>query len=141
MTAQELYQEVILEHGRFPRNASLLLHPTHQAEGSQPLCGDLCTMHCVVQNGVLTDIGWEGQGCVLSRASASLLSEYVQGKTETELRQVTLEVTEFFLKKGDQPLCRELEILAPVRALPLRVKCVLLPWQTLKQALHLDLSL
>jgi nitrogen fixation NifU-like protein len=132
----ELYQEVILDHNRKPRNFGQLTSPTHSAEGYNPLCGDRLTLFLDMRDGVLADIAFEGSGCAISKASASMMTEALKGKTTEEAvelfgrfhRLVTGE------SPGGAPLGK-LVVFSGVREFPMRVKCASLAWHTLKAAL------
>ena len=140
---RDLYQEVILDHGRHPRNRRLLQGANHLAHGENPLCGDKLTVF-VKQNdqGVIEDVSFEGQGCAISTASASLMTEVMKGKTEAEAER--LFGSFHALATGEEAPPAEgledemdrLEVLAGVREYPVRVKCATLAWHTLQAALH-----
>lgn len=140
-----LYEQVILDHNRNPRNYPK--NPpgaTHHAHGYNPLCGDEFTLHLRVDNGVIADVGFEGAGCAISTASASLLTEAVKGKRLDEARTLFAGVRRLLTGEGagddagDNALgaIGKLEILAGVHEFPMRVKCASLPWHTLVAALE-----
>ncbi len=131
-----LYEEVILDHNRNPRNYPK--NPpgaTHHAHGYNPLCGDEFTLHLRVENGVIADAGFEGAGCAISTASASLLTEAVKGRTVEEARRLFAGTHALLTGEGAAGDIGKLKILAGVRDFPMRVKCATLPWHTLVAAL------
>jgi nitrogen fixation NifU-like protein len=132
-----LYEQVILDHNRNPRNYPK--NPpgaTHHAHGYNSLCGDEFTLHLRVENGVIADAGFEGAGCAISTASASLLTEAVKGKRVDEARRLFAGVRHLLTGEGEQAELGKLEVLAGVHAFPMRVKCATLPWHTLVAALE-----
>jgi nitrogen fixation protein NifU and related proteins len=135
---RELYQEVILDHNRKPRNKGAVDEATSSAEGHNPLCGDNVRLTLRCDNGVVTEIAFDGQGCAISTASASLMTEAVKGKTIEEAE--ALFRTFQALVTGNEPLLEDdalgsLNALAGVRDHPVRIKCATLPWHTLHAAL------
>ncbi len=140
---KDLYQEVIVDHNRAPRNFGHLAAPTHRAEGFNPLCGDRLTIELAVDaDGVIRELAFDGQGCAISVASASLMTEAIKGRTLAEAEPLferfhTMLTTavESDLLNGDDSLGK-LEALAGVRAFPSRVKCATLCWHALRSALH-----
>lgn len=139
MDLRELYQEVILDHNRHPRNRGKLEAPTAEAHGHNPLCGDVVVVRLKVENDRVTDVRFDGQGCAISTASASLMTEAVKGKTldeaEATFREFQRMVTETG-EAGDHSQLGELEALAGVREHPVRIKCATLAWHTLHAALE-----
>jgi nitrogen fixation protein NifU and related proteins len=133
----DLYQELILDHNKRPRNFRVLDHPSHQAEGYNPLCGDRLTLYLDVNGGVVTDVGFQGSGCAISRASASLMTDAVRGKPVDEVRALFERFHRMVTTAPDQTVddLGKLLALAGVRAFPMRVKCASLAWHTLKAAL------
>ncbi|MHB8346521.1 MAG: Fe-S cluster assembly sulfur transfer protein SufU [Acidiferrobacterales bacterium] len=139
MTAdlRSLYEEVILDHNRHPRNFQHVPPgASHVAHGYNPLCGDEFTVKLRLDNGVVTDIGFEGAGCAISTASASLMTESVKGKTVEEARALFDSVHEMLTGKSDTGPLGKLQVLAGVREYPARVKCATLAWHTLQAALE-----
>ena len=141
MDPRELYQDIILDHGRHPRNHHALAHPSHFAHGHNPLCGDRVTVFVELDGDRIKDVSFEGRGCAISTASASLMTEVLKGKTLAEaealFRQFHAAVTG---EDGTPPpgLEDEMERLAPlegVRAYPARVKCATLAWHAFEAAL------
>ena len=134
----DLYQEVILDHNRRPRNFHALANASHRAEGYNPLCGDRLTLYLSVSEGVITEAAFEGAGCAISKASASLMTDAVKGQTVTEARALFERFHHVVTTPPDQPVedLGKLSVLAGVREFPVRVKCASLAWHTLKAALE-----
>jgi nitrogen fixation NifU-like protein len=140
---RDLYQEVILDHGRHPRNRRPLVGANHLARGENPLCGDKLTVFVKLNDqGVIEDVSFEGQGCAISTASASLMTEVMRGKTEAEAEKLfgsfhaLATGTEAVAAEGLEDEMDRLEVLSGVRDYPVRVKCATLAWHTLAAALH-----
>ncbi len=135
---RELYQEVILDHSKRPRNFGRLEANNRRAQGHNPLCGDRLSLYLIVEDGVVKDVAFEGNGCAISLASASLMTELVKGKGEAETR-VLFERFHQLLTSEDADLdpldFDKLAVFAGVRAFPVRVKCATLAWHTLTAAL------
>ncbi len=134
---RSLYEEVILDHNRNPRN--YMKNPpgsTHHAHGFNPLCSDEFRVHVKVEDGVIRDIGFEGAGCAISTASASLMTEAVKGKTVAEAEALFRGVHDLLTHEGPAARLGKLEILAGVHEYPMRVKCATLAWHTLHAALR-----
>ena len=137
----DLYQEVILDHNKRPRNFRTIESPTHRAEGYNPLCGDRITLDLSLDDrNRIADIAFEGKGCAISQASASLMTDMLIGRTVNEAEKL---MSGFLhLVKGEEsndlpPEDRErLEVMAGVSAFPMRVKCATLAWHTMKSALE-----
>jgi nitrogen fixation NifU-like protein len=137
---RDLYQEVILDHHKKPRNFHKLEGANHRAEGFNPLCGDKISLFLKIENGVVSDVGFVGSGCAISTASASMMTESLKGKTEA---QVTALFDRFHnLVTGKTPSDADpaglgkLAVFAGVRNYPMRVKCATLCWHTLRAALE-----
>jgi nitrogen fixation NifU-like protein len=135
---RELYQEVILDHNRSPRNFGPLEDADLRADGHNPLCGDRLSIAVKVSDGVVTDVRFEGSGCAISKASASLMTEGIKGKTLDET-QVLFDrfhrlVTDRTVSTPD-PELGKLAVFAGVRDYPARVKCAILAWHTLRAAM------
>jgi nitrogen fixation NifU-like protein len=136
---RDLYQEVILEHAKAPRNYRELDQPVAKAEGYNPLCGDRCTVFINQKDGVIHDISFQGNGCAISKASASMMTQALKGKTLPEAEEmfktfhgmVTGQKAE-----GDTSDIGKLKVFAGVSEFPARVKCATLAWHTLEAALH-----
>ena len=137
---RELYQQVILEHSRNPRNYKELEDANHTAEGYNPLCGDQLTLFVVVENDVIVDVGFKGSGCAISKASASLMTGAVKGKTVAEAESLFAGFREMVTSEHDADIDEEaldkLAVFSGVREFPVRVKCATLAWHTLHAALE-----
>ena len=136
---RELYQEVIFDHNRSPRNFGKMDDADRVAEGHNPLCGDQLTLYVRLENGVIADASFVGHGCAISTASASLMTEAVKGRTVDEVESLFRDF--HALLTGVPPEGRDfgkLEVLAGVREFPVRVKCATLAWHTLHNALTGD---
>jgi nitrogen fixation protein NifU and related proteins len=137
---RELYQEVILDHSKRPRNFGELPGANRSAEGYNPLCGDRETVFVRLEDDVLEDVGFRGTGCAISTASASMMTDAVKGRTRAEAetlferfhRLITGQDGE---KERAAPELGKLAVFSGVREFPVRVKCATLPWHTLKAAL------
>jgi len=136
-----LYQEVILDHNRQPRNYGELTATDHRAEGNNPLCGDRLTVDLTLDSGRIVDVKFRGQGCAISTASASLMTEAVKGKTVDEASALFEGFHQMLT--GDPSVPAEasgelgkLAVFSGVREFPIRVKCATLPWHTLRAALR-----
>ena len=133
----DLYQEVILDHNKRPRNFLRIDSPSHHAEGYNPLCGDRLNLYVQVDGDVITDLAFQGSGCAISKASASLMTDALKGRTVVEARTLFERFHVTVTTPPDQPVedLGKLSVLAGVREFPVRVKCASLPWHTLKAAL------
>lgn len=135
---KELYQEVILDHNRNPRNFGVLEHPSCQAKGHNPLCGDQLRLYVQIDAERIVDIKFEGKGCAISQASASLMTEALIGLTIKEAEHLFELVHELLTNESfdskELPSLK-LQVLAGVRTYPARVKCASLAWHTLMAAL------
>ncbi|HKN84038.1 MAG TPA: SUF system NifU family Fe-S cluster assembly protein [Pyrinomonadaceae bacterium] len=136
----ELYQQVILDHNKKPRNFRKLEAASHTAEGYNPLCGDQLTIYLEVADDQVRDVGFEGSGCAISKASASMMTQAVKGKSKKEAENLFREfhsmVTGELNEELDENNLGNLKIFAGVREFPVRVKCATLPWHTLHAALN-----
>jgi nitrogen fixation protein NifU and related proteins len=133
---RELYQEVILDHSRHPRNFGPCPTCNHDAKGHNPLCGDRLNVYLDVQGDTIRDAHFEGQGCAISMASASLMTDMVKGKTTAEARKLFDQFHTLVTGgEADGADLDKLEVLAGVRDYPVRVKCATLAWHTLAAAL------
>ena len=142
---RELYQEVILDHNKRPRNFGPLDQPSHSADGDNPLCGDKVKVYLTVEDGLVSDVAFEGAGCAISTASASIMTETIKGKSVAEVRELFSTFHE--LLTGDPsttpefgPELGKLAVFAGVREYPVRVKCATLAWHTLEAALSTSAS-
>lgn len=143
---RDLYQEVILDHGRAPRNHRRPPAPDREVEGYNPLCGDMLTLYLRVDNeGRIADAAFEGKGCAVSIASASLMTEVVKDRSLAEAERLfenfhRLCTEDDFLPisatAADEDAMERLQVLSGVRQFPIRVKCATLAWHTLHAALH-----
>jgi nitrogen fixation protein NifU and related proteins len=137
---RELYQQVILDHNKKPRNFRKLETANHTAEGYNPLCGDQLTIYVNLENDRVTDVGFEGSGCAISKASASMMTQAVKGKSkeqaDTLFKEFHSMVTGELDEENDENTLGNLKIFAGVREFPVRVKCATLPWHTMHAALH-----
>jgi len=134
---RDLYQDVILDHYRRPRHRGALVDANRRAQGFNPLCGDQLTLYVRVKDGVIEEVSFEGSGCAISTASASLLTESIKGKTEREAEALFDRFRELVTQDDvtPHPGLGKLEVLAGVREFPVRVKCATLAWHTLRAAL------
>lgn len=132
----ELYQEVILDHNRRPHNFRVIEAATAKQEGYNPLCGDRLTLYLTVDGDVITDVAFQGSGCAISKASASLMTDALKGKTVAEARELFDRFHEMITSNPDTPAADlgKLSVLAGVREFPTRVKCASLAWHTMKAA-------
>lgn len=137
---RDFYQEVILDHYRKPRNYSTLDSATCHAQGHNPLCGDRVEVFLSIgHDEVLQDITFQGAGCAISTASASLMTEAVKGKTLKQVRELFEGFHKMMTAKDEESVWDDLgklEVLSGVRQIPVRVKCATLAWHTLKAALE-----
>ena len=133
----ELYQEVILDHNKRPRNFGTLEAPTHHAEGYNPLCGDRLDLFVRVDGDTIADVRFKGSGCAISKASASLMTDALKGHTVAEAHELFERFHRMVTTPPDRPVedLGKLSVLAGVREFPVRVKCASLAWHTLKAAL------
>ena len=133
----DLYQEVILDHNRRPRNFGRMEGATHHAEGYNPLCGDRVAVFLSVENDRIANLAFDGSGCAISKASASLMTDRLKGCTVVEARDLFDRFQRMVTTPTDQTVedLGKLSVLAGVREFPVRVKCASLAWHTLKAAL------
>jgi len=134
----DLYQEVILDHNRRPRNFHVLADASHSAEGYNPLCGDRLTLYLKLADGTISDVSFEGAGCAISKASASMMTDAVKGRTMMEAGALFERFHKMVTTPPEQPVedMGKLSSLAGVREFPVRVKCASLAWHTLKAAME-----
>ncbi len=136
---RELYQQVIIDHGRHPRNHGVLANPTHQKQGHNPLCGDKLELFVCVENDSIKELKFVGNGCAISMASASLMTEHLKDKKISEVLQIFQQFHELMTEDAhDVELLGKLSVLAGVAEFPARVKCATLAWHTLNAALAED---
>lgn len=146
MALEDLYREVILDHYRNPRNKGHLDEPTSTAQGVNPLCGDEINIDLRIDGGVVTEVAIDGQGCSISQASASMMTDAIKGKTVEEVAELTSKFrTMMSLEEGEDPglnpdrpgeVLGDIEALQGVRQYPVRIKCASLGWTTLMDALE-----
>ncbi|MEZ5591527.1 MAG: SUF system NifU family Fe-S cluster assembly protein [Gammaproteobacteria bacterium] len=134
---RELYQEVILDHNKRPRNFRVLNPASHEAKGHNPLCGDRITVYLTVVDDIIQDIAFQGQGCAISTASASLMTEALKGKTIAEAERLFEHFHEMVTTDQEPPSgMGKLAVLQGVRDYPSRVKCATLSWHAVQAALN-----
>ncbi len=136
---RDLYQEIILDHNKRPRNFGKPARATHQAHGDNPLCGDKVAVYLTVEDGVVKDVAFDGRGCAISTASASLMTEMVKGKPIAEVHELFRRFHEMVTGRepdgADAEELEKLQVLSGVREYPMRVKCATLSWHTMEAAL------
>lgn len=136
---RDLYQSVIIDHSKRPRNFGEPEHSSARANGFNPLCGDKLTVYLTVDDGIVVDVGFSGSGCAISVASASLMTEAIKGKTVDEAREIFEDfhamVTSESAAGANPDRLGKLAVFAGVREFPVRVKCATLAWHTLTSAL------
>jgi nitrogen fixation NifU-like protein len=136
---RELYQSVILDHNKHPRNQGAPRGANRHAEGHNPLCGDRLSVHVELADGRIEDVGFEGQGCAISKASASLMTESVKGRSAAEAEKLFQAFHELVTSDPrstpDTSQLGKLAVFGGVREFPIRVKCATLCWHTLRSAL------
>ena len=136
----DLYQEVILDHNKNPRNFRVIENAEHTADGKNPLCGDALRVYVAMDGDKITDVAFKGAGCAISKASASMMTQEVKGKTREEAEELFNEfhrmVTGDLDIETDENDLGKLRIFAGVLEFPARVKCASLSWHTLNAALH-----
>ena len=137
---RDLYQDVILDHSKNPRNEGRPENPGSEAKGNNPLCGDKITVYVSIDGGVLEDITFEARGCAISVASASMMSELAKGKSVDDVKAMFNEFHEAVTAKDPVSLeeiekLEKLAALIGVREFPMRVKCATLPWHTMAAAI------
>jgi nitrogen fixation NifU-like protein len=142
MDVRELYQSTILDHNKRPRNFRVPQTANREARGNNPLCGDQLTVYLELEGGVVKDVGFQGSGCAISKASASLMTEAVKGR---KAEQVEALFDRFHRLLTGEPLpaadtegLGKLAVFSGVREYPVRVKCATLPWHTVRAALRGD---
>lgn len=140
MALDELYQSVILDHSKSPRNFRTIEPADRKERGHNPLCGDEVTLYLTMDGDVIADIAFQGQGCAISKASASLLTTAVKGKTKAEALELFTRVHELVTGRApsdeERKALGKLAVFQGVAAYPIRVKCASMAWHTLKGALE-----
>lgn len=136
----ELYQQVILDHNKKPRNFRELESANHSAEGFNPLCGDQLTVYLSLQDDAVQDVSFQGSGCAISKASASMMTQAVKGKSKQQAEALFTDfhrmVTGEDYEAESENRLGNLKIFEGVRDFPVRVKCATLPWHTMHAALN-----
>ena len=136
----ELYQDTILDHNKKPRNFHKLENANHTAEGYNPLCGDQLTVYLNLDDDHVKEVGFEGSGCAISKASASMMTQALKGKSKEEAETLFKEFHSMVIGELDEETeensLGNLKIFAGVREFPVRVKCATLPWHTMHAALN-----
>ena len=135
----ELYQDLIRDHSKKPRNFRIIEDAPHQLEGYNPLCGDRFTVYVELDGDTIKDISFKGSGCAISTASASLMTQSVKGKSRAEVERLFKEFHELLTAEhpeADEEELGKLVVFSGVRKFPVRVKCATLAWHTLDGALH-----
>jgi nitrogen fixation NifU-like protein len=137
---RELYQQVILDHNKSPRNFRVMENPTQEADGHNPLCGDTLHIYLHIEDGIIEDVSFKGSGCAISKASASLMTSMIKGKTVEEAEKLFQNfhalVTGKLGENADLSELGKLAVFAGVQEFPVRVKCASLAWHTMETALH-----
>jgi nitrogen fixation protein NifU and related proteins len=133
----QLYQEIILDHSRKPRNFRVLPDASHHAEGHNPLCGDRYTVYVRVEGDAIKDVSFQGSGCAISKAAASIMTDQIKGKTITEARHYFEGFQKLVTtgKSEDEEKLGKLAVFAGVSHFPMRVKCAALPWHAMLASL------
>jgi nitrogen fixation protein NifU and related proteins len=140
---RELYQEMILDHHRHPRNFGKLSDANRFAEGFNPLCGDRVTVYAIVEEDVLRELSFEGSGCAICMASCSLMTEALKGRSVAEAEELFGHFHDLLTDddaKVDEDVLGKLAVFQGVREFPVRVKCATLPWHALRAAIHRTVS-
>ena len=134
----DLYQELIVDHSRRPRNFGRLEHATHRAEGFNPLCGDKVKVYVNLEEDVVRNVSFEGEGCAISKSSASLMTESIKGKSKAEVERLFSRFRDLAtgMADADQADLGKLAVFSGLRGFPARVKCATLAWHTLRAALE-----
>lgn len=135
---RELYQDVILEHSKAPRNYRELQNANHKAEGYNPLCGDHFTIYLDLEGDKIKEVTFQGSGCAISKASASMMTQSVKGKSKQEAEKMFERFHQLVTSgaNGDRESLGKLAVFAGVSEFPVRVKCATLAWHTLQAALE-----
>ncbi|MBI4534105.1 MAG: SUF system NifU family Fe-S cluster assembly protein [Candidatus Melainabacteria bacterium] len=138
--ADDLYRETILDHYHHPRNQGVIDDPTVQLEGVNPLCGDEITLYLVINNGTISDVRLKSKGCSINMASGSMMTEAISGQPLQRATEIVELIKDMLLGKSQEVSLpaelEDLEALKGVRKYPVRIKCALLPWNTLAEAIN-----
>ncbi|MDE6576459.1 MAG: SUF system NifU family Fe-S cluster assembly protein [Opitutales bacterium] len=135
----ELYQEIIIDHSGHPHHEGIIKNPTCQAEGYNATCGDEIKVSLVVEDGKIADIKFYGQGCAISRASGSMMTDFILGMSISEAQKFSSKIQQWLNQENvslAEKDCGDLQALASVKQFPMRIKCATLAWHTLDQALQ-----
>ncbi len=136
---RDLYQQVIMDHNKKPRNFRDMSEANHLAHGNNPLCGDALVVYVKMKDDVIEDVSFQGSGCAISVASASLMTEALKGKTLAEAEAIYAEVHKQMTgEAADRSKLGKLEVLGGVKEFPARVKCATLSWHTMHAAIEND---
>ena len=137
---EDLYQEIVMDHNRRPRNFGEIKNPTNSANGFHPLCGDQITLQLHLKDGLVSDLAFIGVGCAISKSSASMMTEELKGKTLDHAENLFEAFRKMITRNPgdsyDSDLLGDLEILQGVSRYPARIKCATLAWHTLHSAIH-----
>ena len=136
LDTRELYQQIILDHNRSPRNFRIIETPSSHAEGNNPLCGDMVSIDLFLSDNVIAAVAFQGAGCAISKASASVMTELIEGKTCQEALDLIDRFRDLVMGEAEMPNPGPLAAFAGVRDYPSRVKCATLAWQTLRAAIE-----
>ncbi|HEY0457259.1 MAG TPA: SUF system NifU family Fe-S cluster assembly protein [Verrucomicrobiae bacterium] len=132
----DLYQQVILDHSKSPRNFRVMPNATSSAQGTNPLCGDNYEVFALLDGDVVKDLSFQGSGCAISKASASILTESLKGKTKAEVKQLFNKIHDLVTTGNAQSDLGKLAVLGGVHKFPARVKCAILPWHAVVAAVE-----
>ena len=137
---EDLYQDLILDHSKSPRNFRAIPQATHKSEGYNPLCGDRITLYFLLDGDVIKDISFQGSGCAISKASTSMMTAEVKGKTKAEAKELFKYFHQMLSSEPGKPFDKnklgKLSAFSGVSEFPVRVKCATLPWHTLRSGLE-----
>ncbi len=132
----ELYQSILMDHARHPHHQGMLPHPTHQGQGINPICGDRITLELALKKGKIEAVCFHGEGCMISKASASLLTDLIQGQDLISLPPLITQALDFLVQGVPHPHIEDLACLSGVRQFPARIKCATLSWHLLRALLE-----
>ncbi len=132
---KDLYQQIIIDHNKSPRNFGVLATATHEAHGDNPLCGDKVDVYIKIDEDIVSDISFDGEGCAISIAAGSMMTEAIKGKTKKEALELFEAVHATIVKSSDQDIGK-LDVFKGVKEFPSRVKCVTMAWHTLKEVIE-----
>lgn len=132
----ELYQQLLLDHSKSPRNFRALPDANRTAQGTNPICGDSCTIYAKIEGDVVQDLTFQGSGCAISMASASLLTESLKGKTKAEVKVMFDKVSDMMTTGHIDGDLGKLSALSGVHRFPVRIKCAILPWHAVAAAVE-----